>query len=107
MRSQTCSSYTDECLVHVENNVVVRGCLLDHQQYDCKNSDLCDKCSSNDNCNSQIVDGEFCITCDSETDLNCRSNLNVTMRKQCSLAVKRLGCYIYDDGGKNKKQFLI
>lgn len=101
MISKTCSSYTDECFVHVSNDTVVRGCLSEHQQYDCKNSDLCDKCSNSDNCNNRIVDGEFCITCDSEKDINCRNNVNVTMRKQCPLAVKRLGCYIYDDGGKS------
>lgn len=110
--TKLCKNYVDKCYVHVKNDMVQRGCLLDGNsaiRLDCENDDLCEKCSDKMNCNNKIVDGEFCITCNTETDPNCRSNLNVTMHTQCKLAVKPLGCYRYDDGGihlKTLKYFL-
>lgn len=103
----TCKSYTDECFTHVADDVVTRGCLLQQNETSaidlverCQNTDECDKCSDESNCNKKIVDGEFCITCSSDTDPNCRANVSISMRTQCSLAVKQLGCYrLEDDGG--------
>lgn len=108
--TKLCKNYLDECFVHVANDIVQRGCLsesTDHVKDDCKNGDICEKCSDGGNCNGKIVDGEFCITCNTETDLNCRTNLHLTMHTQCKLAVKPLGCYRYDDGGMYILFFLI
>lgn len=99
--TKLCRDYLDECFVHVVNDIVLRGCLANSREYenDCKNEDICEKCSDKKNCNNRIIDGEFCMTCNTENDLNCRENLNITMRTQCKLAVKKMGCYRYDDGG--------
>lgn len=101
----TCQNYQDECFVHVENNIVTRGCLAETVstpiQTDCqRNNDYCEKCSIASNCNNKIIDGEFCLTCNTETDPNCRANLNFTMRTQCPLSVNPRGCYLFNDGGK-------
>lgn len=101
---RTCRKYIDECFTHVENNVVIRGCVSNMNpipiQNDCNaNNEYCEKCSSGFNCNNKIIDGEFCLTCNSENDPNCRENLNNTMRTQCPLSVNQRGCYRYDDGG--------
>lgn len=89
--------------MHVANDIVVRGCLNEHNAQineNCENNkDICEKCSGDASCNSEIVDGEFCIHCDSENDPNCRQNLNHTMNVQCKLSVSRMGCYLYNDGG--------
>lgn len=99
--SITCRDYLDECFVHVQGNITTRGCLQQTPDIvsDCRNADICDSCDDRDNCNDQIVDGEFCMTCSSEFDPNCIDNLNVSMRTQCSLSVAGMGCYLFDDGG--------
>lgn len=81
--------------------MITRGCLQQNPNLatDCRNPDICESCDSRGNCNEDIVNGEFCITCDSTTDPNCVDNLNHTMRTQCSLTVGGMGCYLYDDGG--------
>lgn len=79
----------------------MRGCLQQNPGFesDCRDPDVCERCDDRGNCNDKIVDGEFCMTCSSELDPNCINNLNVSMRTQCSLAVSRMGCYLFDDGG--------
>ena len=106
MPFKTCKNYEDECFVHVLNDTITRGCLWEEVsstgatfQEDCKKTDLCEKCSNEENCNSKVVDGEFCLTCDSETDPSCRTNVTIAMRTQCPLAVKALGCYRFEDDG--------
>lgn len=100
--SKTCTNYADECFVHVVNNTILRGCLDDYVELaeDCTDPKLCEKCGNRQNCNDKIVDGEFCITCSSETDENCRTGGNFTLRTQCSLSVTPLGCYHHELEGK-------
>lgn len=99
--TQTCRNYLDSCFVHVENNIVTRGCVSDQPaaiQTECasSSSDLCETCvASSGNCNNKIIDSEFCMECE-----NCRTNLNHTTRIQCNLGVRQLGCYLFDDGGR-------
>lgn len=98
--TKTCKNYLDECFVHVEKDVVTRGCLNEDLDADnCLGSDVCAKCSDTANCNNGIVDGEFCLTCNSETDPQCRDNTTISMRTQCPLAVDTLGCYRFEDNG--------
>ncbi len=99
--SQTCRLYLDSCFVHVENNIVTRGCVMEQQptvQLECQlsNSDRCETCvaTAGTNCNNKIIDSEFCMECE-----DCRANLNHTTRIQCNLGVRQLGCYLFDDGG--------
>lgn len=100
--SQTCRNYDDDCFVHVKDDVIQRGCLRSNQNLgsDCDNGDICEKCRDRNDCNDKVVDGEFCITCDSECDSNCRNALNTTMRTQCTLSVAKMGCYLFNDGGR-------
>lgn len=100
--SIACSAYSSDCFVHVDNDVISRGCLSEFPQFEenCKNKDLCEKCAHPKNCNNRIVDGEFCITCNSQDDPNCRDSLDVKMRTQCTLSVNPQGCFLMDDGGK-------
>lgn len=105
--SVQCRKYTDQCYVNVVNDVVTRGCLaaspLDEAERTvCTlgNNENCKACNGNSNCNNQLVDGEFCLECDADSDPNCRSNTNFTMRKQCPLSVTQVGCYLFNDGGK-------
>lgn len=107
--TKICKSYLDECFVHVANDVIVRGCLSDAKEQvatDCLDNDICEKCSSGENCNNKIVDGEFCFTCDSENDTNCKENVDISMRTQCKLGVEKLGCYLFYDGGISTKKIL-
>lgn len=81
--------------MHVDDNIILRGCLQQNPslETDCRDRDICEKCDESGNCNDKIVDGEFCITCDSELDPNCLENVNVSMRTQCkkvSLAKKKI-----------------
>lgn len=87
--------------MHVQNNIIVRGCLQQNPNLanDCRNRDICESCDARGNCNDRIVNGEFCITCDSQLDPNCINNVNFTMRTQCDLSVAGMGCYLFDDGG--------
>lgn len=110
MRSKTCTSYDDECYVHVHDDIVIRGCVgeqtidTDAMKFreKCKpDSDLCEICKD-DNCNRKMIDGEFCLVCDSSNDPDCRLNPNSTMHKQCPLAMSPMGCY-----RKNNISFLI
>lgn len=102
----TCRNYLDECFTHVRNNSVARGCVLQSNSetidLDCRGkkvkTDYCDRCK-NGRCNDRTVEGEFCLTCDSDVNANCRTNLSYQMRTQCTLAVRPLGCYRFEDEG--------
>lgn len=106
-QSMLCRGYTDQCYVHVENNIVTRGCLAqsslpETQRETCLSdrNEMCQTCNNANNCNNRIVDGEFCLTCDANTDPTCRTNANYTVRTQCPLSVNPVGCYLFNDGGK-------
>lgn len=104
----TCQTYGDQCYVHVANDVVTRGCLLESKNVklkaECNDPDMCEKCTGKAGCNDKIVGGEFCMTCDSNADANCRKNLTIALRTQCSLAVKPMGCYRWEDEGDSVKR---
>lgn len=96
-----CQSDNDACFTHIRNNIVTRGCLKEvpSVEEDCKNKDLCNICNG-ENCNSEPVETETCYECDSEINTNCTELLDATMSKVCPLALAKMGCYRYDDGGK-------
>lgn len=99
----TCRAYNDECYIHVANDVVTRGCLREssnvYVETECKDRDICQKCAGEVGCNNKTIDGEFCMTCDSDVNPDCRTNLTIAMRTQCSLAVSPMGCYRFEDEG--------
>lgn len=98
-----CHSYNDTCYVHVANDVVSRGCLkessIPNVEMECKDPDVCEQCRGEAGCNNKIVDGEFCMTCDSNNNTNCRTNITIELRTQCPLSVTPLGCYRFEDEG--------
>lgn len=107
-----CAKYTDECYVNVDNDVVTRGCLAastltEEARTVCSegSDESCQTCGGTSNCNNQLIDGEFCISCDAEVDENCRTNANFTLRKQCPLSVHPVGCFLFTDGGKSNSPF--
>lgn len=104
--AKVCKNYLDSCFAHVADDVVTRGCLLEQKSTDlidynkdCLNKDICEVCTNGTSCNDKVVDGEFCLTCTTETDPQCHSNTTIAMRKQCPLAVNKLGCYRFEDNG--------
>lgn len=107
--SKTCKRYTDECFIHVSNNNTRRGCLNDLIDSpvdgidiveDCKNDEICEKCSDRPNCNDRQFESEHCIVCSSKDDLRCFFNPeSLEVRKKCPLALKQMGCYLRKDGG--------
>lgn len=101
MQSKVCNSYDDECYVHVDDDVVIRGCVSEQTidtdimkfREKCKvDNESCEICGE-DNCNRRMVDGEFCLACHSEMDPNCRLYPNNTMHTQCPLTLNPMGCY--------------
>lgn len=113
--SVLCRNYIDTCITHFENNRAIRGCSSQRSdlQLSCRNnSTLCNTCDTGANCNSDNIEDEFCITCDSEIDSSCKTNPNITMAQQCGTDVKlnKMGCYMFDDSGgythsKDNKNF--
>lgn len=104
--SVLCPGYLDECFVHLENDVVSRGCVSSANstiQDKCTvsgNQEFCETCGNSNNCNNKLIDAEFCMTCDGASDPGCLANANFTMRKQCPLAIEMRGCFLFTDGGK-------
>lgn len=103
--SELCRRYNDECYLHVSKNTIRRGCLSRVVDTpingvdivaDCKDGDLCEKCSNEDDCNSKEVQKEYCIVCDSVIKYNndCSLYPTLDLRTECPLAVKELGCFL-------------
>lgn len=103
LKSKICENYNDKCFVHMIEGVIRRGCL---KEYVAKNklpfsylkrsfnSSLYRTCST-PLCNDDEIQSEFCVSCDSKDDLNCRLNITASMRKKCSYSEKSMGCYHY------------
>lgn len=102
-RVVVCQEYSNECYTHISDNIIRRGCLNDTNalitdgvdiQNDCQDEDICEKCSDN-LCNNKTIEKEFCFVCDSKNNMLCGIEPDPTMRVQCPLAVKPLGCFLY------------
>lgn len=96
------SGHTDSCFTYVSDSRVQRGCLSEFEELkeDCAtNPEKCSLCPNN-NCNRDSIEPEHCYECDSETDPNCRANLNSSMEVACPFSVTKMGCYRFDDGGE-------
>lgn len=48
-------------------------------------------------CNSNDVEPEHCLTCDSVTEPDCKHNVTSEMHTKCDLNFKHLGCFHYKD----------
>ncbi|XP_055309596.1 uncharacterized protein LOC129573251 isoform X2 [Sitodiplosis mosellana] len=105
--SKICSDYMDECYTHVADNSVQRGCLSDGAELsidgvdilsDCKDPDICEKCSGAANCNNKEILNEFCTVCNSESHPFCKEAPNHLMRARCPLSIRPFGCYMYKNG---------
>lgn len=107
LESKICTNYMDECYTHVANDIVRRGCMSDvvdgvDVQSDCKDSDICEKCSETNNCNNKEIQTEFCSVCNSESQKLCKGAPQPSWRERCSLSIKPFGCYI----NQNKTHFV-
>ncbi len=110
--SAVCRNYIDSCITHLDNGRAIRACSSSRTdlQLSCQaDSSLCNTCNTGNNCNSDNIEPEFCITCDSENDANCRINPSTAMVQQCGTDVKlnKVGCYRYDDLGKTTLMMII
>lgn len=98
-----CRNYREPCITHFENTRVIRGCSSQHGdlQLACANDTSCNLCDTGTNCNNERIEDEFCITCDSEVNADCRTLPNRGMAKQCGAQSKlnKYGCYRFDDSG--------
>lgn len=102
--STLCRNYLDTCITHFENDRAIRGCSSQRNdlQLSCaNNTSLCKTCDTGINCNTELIEEELCVFCDSELDPNCRTNPDISMAKQCgaNLTLNKNGCYMYDDSG--------
>lgn len=94
-----CKHYEDECFTRVVKNRVTRGCLIESTETDtnlemeCSNRRLCKLCTNGNRCNSEPVEHAYCYWCNSIVDERCKSNVSHSMRIQCPLSGRHLGCY--------------
>lgn len=104
--SKLCKRYSDECFIHLKNDIVRRGCKSDiieapdigiDLKTDCKNSTICELCSKRNNCNDRKVTNELCIACESDTEDFCASAPEMLDPKECPLALKKQGCYLIQE----------
>lgn len=98
-----CATFTDECYTHVVDNTVTRGCLADSPVGlvgDCSDPARCELCDAEQDCNAKPVGADdYCYTCDSRVDANCRDQVDDSMREQCAFSVQALGCFRAEDEG--------
>ena len=102
-----CKRYTDECFIHIQENNMRRGCMSDLIETpiegvdlveDCKNDEICETCSDRNNCNDREIEREDCLVCSWESGLNCKFYPELLEGEQCPLALKPIGCYMWDNG---------
>lgn len=102
--STLCRNYLDTCTTHFENNRTIRGCSSqrnDLQLACASNPSLCKTCNTI-NCNDDVsYEAEFCVSCSSEVDPDCRNRPDLSTPKQCGagLKINKNGCYRFDDSG--------
>lgn len=110
--SKVCKRYDDKCFIHVRNNTIRRGCVSDlivssvdgiDIVGDCENDEICELCTASNNCNDRKVQTENCIVC-SSNDTQCKFYPSIEMSQECPLAMKMMGCYLYQDGGFHAKR---
>lgn len=103
-QSQVCRNYQDVCLVRIANNSVQRQCADPDtiRSTTCQFPATCEVCEGEDNCNDlPVAATDFCYTCDSRTDPNCRDQLDESMQTQCSFSVGSKGCFREESEGSN------
>lgn len=103
--SKLCRRYSDECFIHVtvDNEIVRRGCKREviespekeiDLEKDCKNSTICELCSTKIDCNNREVVNELCIDCKSKRMDTCSNAPNKLKPTKCPLTLKKQGCYL-------------
>lgn len=104
-QSKFCKRYSDECFIHLADEIVRRGCASDASELpdidlesDCMNRTICELCSSVNNCNDRIVTNELCIDCESEgVDGICAESPHLYDPIKCPLTLKKQGCYLIQE----------
>lgn len=106
-----CASFTDDCYTQVVNNVVTRGCAAQgpaNLVEQCNDPATCELCGEEQNCNAKPVGADdYCYTCDSRVDANCRDQVDDSMREQCAFSVQALGCFRAEDEGSKQDGMIV
>lgn len=101
-----CNRYLDECFIHLSNEEVRRGCLIDFIDWpvegidikaDCENKDMCEKCTDKNNCNDRNIADEYCLVCKSEEGKYCGYFWMKGNSKKCPKTLNPMGCYLAND----------
>lgn len=97
--SNMCTNYNDECFIYVnDQDTIRRGCLsaaADNIRSNCEDNNLnCERCADRNDCNDRQIATEHCIKCNSVNIDECFYKPNKSMRIQCPLRLKELGCYL-------------
>lgn len=103
-KSELCKNYNDECFIRVtpdDAGTVVRGCLSKTQS--CGNEFECMTCSIETLCNGKPIEDEFCISCDSRENPDCRHKASFAMQKKCPMFARQVGCYHHEEESHTRR----
>lgn len=108
LTEKQCPNYLDECYTLVKDDVVKRNCIGDGAVPtigECKeNAQFCRHCSDASPCNNEVIKAEVCVSCDSNINGNCKTNVSLTS-ETCPLSLYPRGCfhYINETSGVHKR----
>lgn len=101
INTKLCKNPLSDCFINIDNNnIVSRGCLSEDLPEESCKSGKCKTCSNWTDCNSENITPEVCITCDSMTDSDCKTNATLFANRACPLSFVPEWCYhhIGDNG---------
>lgn len=101
--SHDCHNYDDECFTYIGKTAVTRGCLKEqNEQFQAECRENKRKCSieptpTRSDSNHNPINVDYCIECNSKTDLTCRTQAELYKDKICSDFESEVqeGCYSY------------
>ncbi|XP_055308420.1 uncharacterized protein LOC129572482 [Sitodiplosis mosellana] len=102
MKTSQCANYLSQCYTHVKNGIVTRGCtdsFEDTPENCASDPEHCLLCSKF-LCNQEAVHRDICMSCDSDTNPNCRLTSNITgesLFTENSLSIINKGCFHFVD----------
>lgn len=111
VQSKVCKRYSDSCFTYASGETIRRGCISDITEStndgigidinDCDNDAKFEACNEDD-CNDKEIERESCLVCSSETNKSCSQFPQAQgFETQCSLAVKKQGCFLRIDENSN------
>lgn len=98
IKTKFCKNLSAECFIHIENDIISRGCLgEDLPDVECF-LDNCKLCQHSTDCNNEKIETEVCIAYDSKKDTE--ANVHET----CPLSIQPEGCYHLGDKAEGHKK---